>query len=51
METRRHTVNTPEYAAFRKLQVYEAALDEVLQGGDISQKSSVERSINGGQQN
>lgn len=32
------TANTPEYAAFRKLQVYEAALDEALRGGDISPK-------------
>jgi hypothetical protein len=31
------TQNTPEYAAFRKLQVYEAAVAEALQGG-ISQK-------------
>jgi len=33
-----NTQNTPEYAAFRKLQVYEAAVAEALQGGDISQK-------------
>lgn len=32
------THNTPEYAAFRKLQVYEAAVAEALQGGGISQK-------------
>lgn len=32
------TRNTPEYAAFRKLQVYEAAVAEALQGGGISQK-------------
>ena len=33
-----NTRNTPEYAAFRKLQVYEAALAEARQGGSISQK-------------
>jgi hypothetical protein len=33
-----NTVNTPEYAAFRKLQVYEAAVAEALQEGDISAK-------------
>ena len=33
-----NTRNTPEYAAFRKLQVYEAAVAEALQGGDISAK-------------
>jgi hypothetical protein len=33
-----NTVNTPEYAAFRKMQVYEAAVAEALQGGGISQK-------------
>lgn len=32
-----NTENTPEYAAFRKLQVYEAALAEAMQGG-ISEK-------------
>ena len=32
------TQNTPEYAAFRKLQVYEAAVTEALQGDGISQK-------------
>lgn len=32
------TVNTPEYAAHRKMQVYEAAVAEALQGGGISQK-------------
>jgi hypothetical protein len=32
-----NTQNTPEYAAFRKLQVYEAALEEALPGG-ISEK-------------
>ena len=37
-----NTQNTPEYAAFRKLQVYEAAVDEALQEGGISQK---ERSL------
>jgi hypothetical protein len=31
------TQNTPEYAAYRKLQVYEAALGEALPGG-ISEK-------------
>jgi hypothetical protein len=33
-----NTVNTPEYAAFRKLQVYEAAVAEALQGDGISQR-------------
>ncbi len=33
-----NTQNTPEYAANRKLQVYEAALSEALQEGGISQK-------------
>jgi hypothetical protein len=33
-----NTVNTPEYAAFRKLQVYEAAVAESLQGGGITPK-------------
>jgi hypothetical protein len=33
-----HTQNTPEYAAHRKLQVYEAAVSEALQGGGITQK-------------
>jgi len=32
------TVNSPEYRAFRKLQVYEAALAEALRGEDISAK-------------
>lgn len=32
-----NTQNTPEYAAFRKLQVYEAALQDALQGG-VSEK-------------
>jgi hypothetical protein len=32
-----HTQNTPEYAAYKKLQVYEAALEEALPGG-ISEK-------------
>lgn len=32
-----HTKNTPEYAAYRKMQVYEAALDDALPGG-ISEK-------------
>lgn len=33
-----NTHNTPEYAAHRKLQVYEAAVAEALQGGGITQK-------------
>jgi hypothetical protein len=33
-----NTKNTPEYVAFRKLQVYEAALAEALQGNGISDK-------------
>jgi len=33
-----NTRNTPEYAAFRKLQVYEAALAEAMEGGGISAK-------------
>ncbi len=33
-----NTHNTPQYAAFRKLQVYEAAVDEALRGGGISTK-------------
>lgn len=32
------TVRTPEYLAFRKLQVYEAALSEALVGDGISEK-------------
>ncbi len=32
------TTNTPEYLAYRKLQVYEAALTEALGGDGISQK-------------
>ena len=32
-----NTRNSPEYAAFRKLQVYEAAVVEAQQGGGISQ--------------
>jgi hypothetical protein len=36
-----NTQNTPEYAAYRKLQVYEAALEDALPGG-ISEK---ERSL------
>jgi len=36
-----NTQNTPEYAAYRKMQVYEAALDDALPGG-ISEK---ERSL------
>jgi hypothetical protein len=35
-----NTRNTPEYAAFRKMQVYEAAVEEALQGG-ISEKERV----------
>jgi len=37
-----NTQNTPEYAAFRKMQVYEAAVTEAQQEGGISQK---ERSL------
>jgi hypothetical protein len=37
-----NTKNTPEYAAFRKMQVYEAAVDEALFEGGISDK---ERSL------
>jgi hypothetical protein len=37
-----NTENTPEYAAFRKMQVYEAAVDEALEEGGISDK---ERSL------
>jgi hypothetical protein len=33
-----NTQNTPEYAAFRKFQVYEAAVAEARQGGGISEK-------------
>lgn len=33
-----NTRNTPEYTAFRKLQVYEAAVTEARQGGGISPK-------------
>ncbi len=33
-----NTKNTPEYVAFRKLQVYEAALAEALEGDGISKK-------------
>lgn len=33
-----NTRDTPEYAAFRKLQVYEAAVKEAMQGGEISAK-------------
>lgn len=36
-----NTVNTPEYAAFRKLQVYEAAVSEALQGDGVTQKERV----------
>jgi hypothetical protein len=33
-----NTHNTPEYAAHRKLQVYESAIADALQGGGISEK-------------
>lgn len=33
-----NTQNTPEYAAHRKLQVYESAIAEAMQGGGISEK-------------
>lgn len=33
-----NTHDTPEYAAFRKLKVYEAAVSEALQGGAVSDK-------------
>jgi hypothetical protein len=33
-----NTQNTPEYAAFRKMQVYEAAVTEAQQEGGISRK-------------
>ena len=33
-----NTHNTPEYAASRKLQVYEAALTEALPDGNISER-------------
>jgi hypothetical protein len=33
-----NTQNTPEYAAHRKLQVYESAVAEAMQGGGISEK-------------
>ena len=33
-----NTRNTPEYIAFRKLQVYEAALTEALPDGNISER-------------
>ena len=33
-----NTENTPEYAMFRKLQVYEAALAEALPDGNISER-------------
>jgi hypothetical protein len=36
-----NTHNTPEYAAFRKLQVYEAAVAEAQQDGGISRKERV----------
>ena len=35
-----NTQNTPEYVAFRKLQVYENALAEALQDGNISAKEA-----------
>jgi hypothetical protein len=37
-----NTENTPEYAAFRKLQVYESALSDALEEGGMSEK---ERSL------
>lgn len=37
-----NTRNTPDYVAFRKLQVYEAAVAEARQGGGITEK---ERSL------
>jgi hypothetical protein len=37
-----NTKNTPEYTAYRKMQVYESALTEALLDGDISEK---ERSL------
>jgi len=36
-----NTQNTPEYAVFRKLQVYESALSDALQEGGISAKERV----------
>lgn len=33
-----NTKNTPEYAAFRKMQVYEEAVSEAHQEGGISEK-------------
>ncbi|MCJ7451661.1 MAG: hypothetical protein MUO39_04185 [Steroidobacteraceae bacterium] len=33
-----NTHDTPQYAAFRKLQVYEAAVEEALRGDGVSQK-------------
>ena len=33
-----NTENTPEYKAFRKMQVYETAVSEALQEGGISEK-------------
>jgi len=33
-----HTHNTPEYAIYRKLQVYEAAVNDAMQDGDITAK-------------
>ncbi len=36
-----NTENTPEYAMFRKLQVYEAALTEALPDGSISERERV----------
>jgi hypothetical protein len=32
-----NTQNTPEYAAHRKMQVYEAAVSEALPDGNISE--------------
>ena len=36
-----NTENTPEYATFRKMQVYETAVDEARHGGGISAKERV----------
>lgn len=36
-----NTENTPEYAMFRKMQVYEAALTEALPDGEISERERV----------
>jgi len=36
-----NTQNTPEYAAHRKMQVYEAAVSEALPDGNISERERV----------